>query len=133
MIDYIKGAVTELTPTEVILENNGIGYSILISLQTFQALENKKEATIYIHHYMREREDIELYYGFATKDERELFKLLISVSGVGVSSAQMILSSLSRKKSGKLFSRRLARLKSVKHRSQQLNEWCWNSGQDCQR
>ena len=115
MIDYIKGSVTELTPTEVILENNGIGYSILISLQTFQALENKKEATVYIHHYMREREDIELYYGFATKDERELFKLLISVSGVGVSSARMMLSSLSAEEIRQaILSEDLARIKSVK-------------------
>ena len=95
MIDYIKGTIAEVSPAELILENNGIGYSILISLQTFQVLQDKKEATVYIYHYMREREDIELYYGFATKDERELFELLISVSGIGVSSARMMLSSLS--------------------------------------
>lgn len=82
----------ELTPTELILENTGIGYSILISLQTFEAFQGKTQATAYIHHYIRE--DEELYFGFATKDERELFRLLISVSGIGVASARMMLSTL---------------------------------------
>lgn len=92
MIEYIKGQIVELTPTELILDNNGIGYSILISLQTYEALQNKSEATAYIHHYIRE--DEELYYGFATKDERELFRLLIGVNGIGVASARMMLSTL---------------------------------------
>ena len=82
----------ELSPTELILENAGIGYSILISLQTYEAFQNRKDATAYIHHYIRE--DEELYFGFATKDERELFRLLISVSGIGVASARMMLSTL---------------------------------------
>lgn len=94
MINYIKGTIVELTPTLIILDNHGIGYDIEISLQTYQALEGKTEATIYIYHHIRQREDIELYYGFATKDERELFKLIIGVSGIGVNSARMILSSL---------------------------------------
>jgi len=92
MIDYIKGQVVELTPTELILDNNGIGYSILISLQTYEAFQGKQEAVSYIHHYIRE--DEELFFGFASKDERELFRLLISVSGIGVSSARMMLSTL---------------------------------------
>ena len=92
MIDYIKGQITSLTPTEVILETYGIGYRILISLQTYEDLSGKKDATVYIHHYLRE--DEELYYGFATKDERELFRLLIGVSGIGASTARMMLSSL---------------------------------------
>ena len=92
MIDYIKGMVEELGPTEMTLENNGIGYRILISLQTYEALGAAKEARIYIHHYLRE--DEELYYGFFTKDERELFRLLIGVSGIGASTARMMLSSL---------------------------------------
>ena len=92
MIDYIKGQIIELTPTELILENAGIGYSILISLQTFEAFQNKTQAVAYIHHYIRE--DEELFYGFATKDERELFRLLIGVSGIGVASARMMLSTL---------------------------------------
>ena len=113
MIDYIKGTIVDLTPAELILENNGIGYRILISLQTYQVLENKKEATVYIYHYLRE--DMELYYGFATKDERELFELLISVSGIGVNSARMMLSSLSAEEiRHAILSEDIARIKSVK-------------------
>ena len=92
MIDYIKGQITEITPTEVILETYGIGYRILISLQTYEGLNGKNEAKVYIHHYLRE--DEELYYGFASKDERELFRRLIGVSGIGASTARMMLSSL---------------------------------------
>ncbi len=92
MIDYIKGNIAEINPTEVVLENNGIGYRILISLQTYEGLNGKLEVKVYIHHYLRE--DEELYYGFSTKDERELFRLLISVSGIGASTARMMLSSL---------------------------------------
>lgn len=92
MIDYIKGKITEISPTEVVLECYGIGYKILISLQTYEGLHHKEEATVYIHHYLRE--DEELFYGFATKDERELFRLLISVSGIGAGTARMMLSSL---------------------------------------
>ena len=92
MIDYIKGIIEELGPTELTLENNGVGYKILISLQTYEGLNGTKDAKVYIHHYLRE--DEELYYGFATKDERELFRLLIGVSGIGASTARMMLSSL---------------------------------------
>lgn len=92
MYNYIKGIITELTPAEAILESYGIGYSIQISLQTYEALKGKDSAKIYLYHHIRE--DEELFFGFATKDERELFKLLISVSGVGVSTARMMLSSL---------------------------------------
>ena len=92
MYDYIKGDIVEITPTEAILECCGIGYSIMISLQTYDALKSSSEAKVYIHHHIRE--DEEQFYGFATKNERELFKLLISVSGVGVGSARMMLSSL---------------------------------------
>ena len=93
MIEYIKGKIVELTPTELILECSGIGYSILISLQSYQDLQGKEDAKVFIHHYLHE--DDELYYGFSSKDERELFKLLISVSGIGASTARMMLSSLS--------------------------------------
>lgn len=92
MIDYIKGKIEVLTPTELTLETYGIGYHVLISLQTYEGLNGKSEATVYIHHYLRE--DEELYYGFATRDERELFRLLIGVSGIGASTARMMLSSL---------------------------------------
>lgn len=93
MFDYIKGSITDLSPTEAIVECGGIGFYILISLQTYEALQGKDNAMVYLYHHLRE--DDEQFYGFATKDERELFKLLISVSGVGVGSARMMLSSLS--------------------------------------
>lgn len=92
MIDYIKGTIAEITPTEVVIENGNIGYIASISLQTYSDLERKGEAKVYMHHILRE--DEELYYGFSTKDERELFRLLISVSGVGAATARMMLSSL---------------------------------------
>lgn len=93
MIDYIKGEIIELTPTDVVVECHGIGYNILISVQTYSALDGKRDTTIYIHHYLRE--DEELYYGFATKEERKMFRLLIGVSGIGAATARMMLSSLS--------------------------------------
>jgi Holliday junction DNA helicase RuvA len=92
MIDYIKGKLVELTPTEAIVECNGIGYRTLISLQTYEGLNGKDNVKVYIHHYLRE--DEELYYGFAGKDERELFRLIIGVSGIGASTARMMHSSL---------------------------------------
>ena len=92
MIDYIKGKLVELTPTEAIVECCGIGYRTLISLQTYEGLNGKDDVKVYIHHYLRE--DEELYYGFSGKDERELFRLLIGVSGIGASTARMMLSSL---------------------------------------
>ena len=92
MIDYIKGTLENINLTEAIVECQGIGYSTLISLQTYEALNGKKDVKIYIHHYLRE--DEELYYGFATKEERNLFRLLIGVSGIGATTARMMLSSL---------------------------------------
>ena len=92
MIEYIKGTLESLAPTEAVVEAYGIGYKLLISLQTYEGLEGKKDVIVYIHHYLRE--DEELYYGFATIDERELFRLLIGVSGVGAATARMMLSSL---------------------------------------
>ena len=92
MIDYIKGKIIEISPTDMVLECYGIGYKILISLQTYETLNGKAETIVYIHHYLRE--DEELYYGFSGKDEREMFRLLIGVSGVGAATARMMLSSL---------------------------------------
>ena len=113
MIDYIKGSISEINPTEIVLDNNGMGYSMLISLQTYEAVKDQKEAKIYIHHYLRE--DDEEYYGFATKDEREIFRLLISVSGIGVASARMMLSSMSSEEVREaILSENIARIKSVK-------------------
>lgn len=92
MIDYIKGTIAELTPTDLVLETGGIGYHILISLQTYELLRGKTEGKAFIHHYIRE--DDEQYYGFATKDERELFRLLIGVNGIGNGTARIMLSSM---------------------------------------
>ena len=115
MIDYIKGSIAQLTPTRVVLDNNGIGYRIEISLQTYESLEGKPEAKVYIYHYFRQREDIEMYYGFATRDERELFELIISVSGIGVNSARMMLSSFSAEELREaILSEDVGRIKSVK-------------------
>lgn len=113
MIDYIKGKITELNPSEMTLETYGIGYKILISLQTFSSFEGKSDATVYIHHYLRE--DEELFYGFSTKDERELFRLLIGVSGIGAATARMMLSSLSSEEiRNAIIAEDIARIKSIK-------------------
>ena len=92
MYDYIKGDIVELQPARTVIECCGIGYEMLISLQTYEFLQGKNQAQIFVYQYIRE--DEHTFYGFATKDERELFKLLISVSGIGVASARMMLSSL---------------------------------------
>lgn len=93
MYDYIKGNVAELTPTYVVLDNHGVGYMINISLNSFNALQHQEdEAKVYVYEAIRE--DAHLLYGFTERRERELFLLLISVSGVGTNTARMILSSL---------------------------------------
>lgn len=113
MFDYIKGTLVELSPAEAVIECGGIGFDIQISLQTFQALQGKEKATVYLYHYLRE--DDEQFYGFATKDERELFKLLISVSGIGVGTARMMLSSLTDEEIRQaILAEDVARIKSVK-------------------
>lgn len=95
MIDYISGKVSLLTPTSVVIDNNGIGYIMEISLQTYQALEGKSEAVVFIQSQINQREGTEVDYGFSSRDERETFRLITGISGVGASSARMILSSLS--------------------------------------
>lgn len=95
MIDYISGKIAELSPTRVVIDNSGIGYSIEISLQTYAALDGKTEAIVFIQQQINQRDGTEVDYGFANKAERELFQLIIGVSGMGASSARMILSSLS--------------------------------------
>lgn len=91
MYEYIKGKITELTPTYVVLETGGIGYLLQISLQTYTALNSLTEATLYVHHIVRE--DAQLFFGFHQQKERELFRLLISVSGIGANTARIMLSS----------------------------------------
>lgn len=93
MYDYIKGNVAELTPTYVVLDNHGVGYMINISLNSFNALQHQEDVVkVYVYEVIRE--DAHLLFGFTERRERELFLLLISVSGVGANTARMILSSL---------------------------------------
>lgn len=93
MIEYIKGDIVEISPTMTILDSNGIGYAINISLNTYSAIQNLSRCKLYIYEAIRE--DAHILYGFADKQERELFLLLISVSGIGGNTGQMILSALS--------------------------------------
>lgn len=93
MFEYIKGAVYTLKPSHIILETNSVGYFITISLNTYTQLNGKETAKIFIHQVIRE--DAHLLYGFSTESERELFRMLISVNGIGSNTAIMMLSSLS--------------------------------------
>jgi len=92
MINHIKGTITELNPTSVTIETGGIGYFINISVNTFSRLNGGKETSILIHEVIRE--DAHQLFGFADKEERDVFRLLISVSGIGANTARMMLSSL---------------------------------------
>ena len=93
MYEYIKGAVAEVAPAYVVIDAGGVGYYLHISLETYAAVEHASEAKLYVHYVVRE--DAQLLYGFSTKVEREVFRLLISVSGVGGNTARMILSTYS--------------------------------------
>lgn len=93
MIDYIKGDIAELTPASVTVENHGIGYLMHISLNTYSVLNGQKNAKLYVYEAIRE--DAHQLFGFSEKHERELFLLLISVSGIGAGTARMILSAMS--------------------------------------
>ena len=95
MIDYISGTIKKLTPTSVIIENAGVGHIMEISLQTYDRLEGKADAIIYIQSQINQREGTQIDYGFSSEEERALFRKITSVSGMGASSARMILSSLS--------------------------------------
>lgn len=115
MIDYISGRIAGLSPTAVIVDNQGIGYSMEISLQTYEKLEGKKEATVYVQSQLNQRDGTQVDYGFADKDERELFNMLTGVSGVGAASARMILSSLTSEELRQaILSENVNALKSVK-------------------
>lgn len=93
MYEYIKGTVAEVAPAYAVIDVGGVGYYLHISLETYAAVEHAAEAKLYVHYVVRE--DAQLLYGFSTKVEREVFRLLISVSGVGGNTARMILSTYS--------------------------------------
>ena len=93
MYEYITGKLTEIAPAYAIVEAGGIGYFINISLQTYSEIENSEQTKLYLHYIVRE--DAQILYGFSTKAERELFRLLIGVSGVGGNTARMIQSTYS--------------------------------------
>ena len=92
MIEYIRGELTELTPAQAVVEAAGIGYGLGISLNTYSAIQGKKEIKLFVYEAIRE--DAYVLFGFATKQERQLFLLLISVSGIGANTARMILSEM---------------------------------------
>jgi Holliday junction DNA helicase RuvA len=92
MYEYIKGKITELSPAFAIVETSGIGYFINITLNSFAQLQGKEDCILYIHQAIRE--DAHVLFGFSQKGEREMFRLLISVSGVGPNTARMMLSSM---------------------------------------
>lgn len=92
MLDYVKGEIAELTPTNLVLELSGIGYLMHISLNSYSQLQGMQQVRMYVHEVIRE--DAHLLFGFTTTDERDVFRLLISVSGIGANTARMILSSM---------------------------------------
>lgn len=95
MIEYIRGELTDITPAMAVVEAAGVGYALSISLNTFTAIQNKKEVRLYVHEAIVTggRDDSFTLYGFFSKEERELYRQLITVSGVGANTARMILSS----------------------------------------
>mgnify|MGYP000876163844 FL=1 len=96
MIEYIKGELAELTPAMAVVEAHGVGYALNISLNTYSAIQGKTAVKLYVHEAIMTggRDDNYTLYGFANKQERALYRLLITVSGVGANTARMILSSL---------------------------------------
>ena len=115
MIDYISGKLVTLTPTMAVIDNQGIGYALEISLQTYDVLNGKDTATVFVQRQLNPRDGTDVDYGFATRDERELFRQITSVSGMGAASARMVLSSLSAEElRNAILAEDVARLKSVK-------------------
>ncbi len=97
MIDYIKGELAELTPAQAVVEAYGVGYALNISLNTYEAIQGKESVKLFVHESLVTggRDDSYTFFGFASKQERDLYRLLITVSGVGANTARMILSSAS--------------------------------------
>lgn len=115
MIDYISGTIADLSPTWAVVDNHGIGYGLEISLQTYEALQGKQQVKVFVLTTINQRDATEVMYGFATKDERELFNLIIGISGIGAASARMILSSMTADEFREaILSENINRIKSVK-------------------
>lgn len=97
MIEYIKGELTEVTPAQATIEAHGVGYLLNISLNTYTAIQDKKDVKLYVHEAIMTggRDDSYTLYGFYNKQEREIYRMLITVSGVGSNTARMILSATS--------------------------------------
>ncbi|MFV0197518.1 Holliday junction branch migration protein RuvA [Empedobacter falsenii] len=95
MITQLRGKLIEIYPTNAVIDCNGVGYWVNISLNAYSTLEHEEAVTIFTHLIVRE--DAHILYGFATKEEREIFQKLISVNGVGPASGMMIISTLSSK------------------------------------
>ena len=93
MIEYLNGSLVEISPTYAVIDVAGVGYYINVSLFTFEQIKDKKDVKLFVHQIIRE--DSFTLYGFATKDERDIFRQLISVSGIGAATARLMLSSLS--------------------------------------
>ena len=96
MIEYIRGELAELTPALAVVEAAGVGYALNISLNTYSAIQGKKEVKLLVHEAIQSggRDDSYTLYGFSSQQERQLYRLLITVSGVGANTARMILSSM---------------------------------------
>lgn len=115
MIDYIKGKITELSPTQVVVESGGVGYISEISLQSYQEFQGKSESVVYIQTQVNTRDGSSIDYGFSSKDERELFRLITGISGMGAASARMMLSSMSAEEIREaILAEDVVRIKSIK-------------------
>ena len=113
MITYIKGRLIEKTPTKIVVESSGIGYEINISLNTFERILDEENIKIYT--YLQRKEDSDILFGFSEKSERAIFQQLISISGIGPSTARTILSSISPKEiQDAVWSEDIDRIKSIK-------------------
>jgi len=114
LINYVKGQITYRNPAHIIIEASGVGYGLLVSLNTFSKLSQQTEAQLFVESVFV-RDDNPRFYGFAEEDERELFRKLISVSGVGGGSALLMLSSLSPSEiAGAINTANVSMLKSIK-------------------